>query len=92
MKFGVKIVISVIAIISIVFSIAGIVIIKSNFKHSFDKTINQSIDSHVLERYGIENNIATNIEKDGNISREKLSSYAISLVSYLGNEIGRAHV
>ena len=54
MKFGVKIVISVIAIISIVFSIAGIVIIKSNFKHSFDKTINQSIDSHVLERYGIE--------------------------------------
>ena len=62
MKFGVKIVISVIAIISIVFSIAGIVIIKSNFKHSFDKTINQSIDYHVLERYGIENNIATNIE------------------------------
>ena len=85
MKFGVKIVISVIAIISIIFSIAGIVIIKSNFKHSFEKTINQSIDSHVLERYGIENNIATNIEKNGNISREKLSSYAISLVSYLGN-------
>lgn len=86
MKFGVKIVISVIAIISVIFSIAGIVIIKSNFEHSFEKTINQSIDSHTLERYGIENNISTNIEKNGNISREKLSSYAISLVSYLGND------
>ena len=86
MKFGVKIVISVIAIISVIFSIAGIVMIKSNFKHSFEKTINQSIDSHTLERYGIENNISTNIEKNGNISREKLSSYAISLVSYLGND------
>ncbi len=86
MKFGVKIVISVIAIISIIFSVAGIVIIKSNFKHSFEKTISQSIDSHTLERYGIENNISTNIEKNGNISREKLSSYAVSLVLYLGND------
>ena len=86
MKFGVKIVISVIAIISVIFSIAGIVIIKSNFKYSFEKAINQSIDSHTLERYGIKNNISTNIEKNGNISREKLSSYAISLVSYLGND------
>ena len=60
--------------------------IKSNFKHSFEKTVSQSIDSHTLERYGIENNISTNIEKNGNISREKLSSYAISLVSYLGND------
>ncbi len=86
MKFGVKIVISVIAIISIIFSIAGIVIIKSNFKHSLEKTINQNIDSHTLERYGIENNINNNIDKNGNISREKLSSYAISFVSYLAND------
>lgn len=85
MKFGVKIVISVIAIISIIFSIAGIIIIKSNFKHSLEKTINQNIDSHILERYGIENNIDSNIDKKGNISREKLSSYAVSFVSYLAN-------
>jgi len=86
MKFWIKIVISVIAIISIIFSIAGIIIIKSNFKHSLEKTINQNIDSHTLERYGIENNIDINIDKNGNISREKLSSYAISFVSYLAND------
>lgn len=86
MKFGVKIVISVIAIISVIFSIAGIVIIESNFKHSLEKTVSQNIDSHTLERYGIENNISNNIDKNGNISREKLSSYAISLVSYLEND------
>lgn len=86
MKFTVKIIISVIAIISLIFSIAGIIIIKSNFKHSLEKTINQNIASHTLERYGIENNIDNNIDKNGNISIEKLSSYAISLVSYLGND------
>lgn len=85
MKFGVKIVISVIAIISIIFSIAGIIIIKSNFKNSLEKTINQNIDSHTLERYGIENNIDSHIDKNGNISREKLNSYAISFVTYLAN-------
>lgn len=85
MKFGIKIVISVIVIISIIFSIAGIIIIKSNFKHSLEKTINQNIDSHTLERYGIENNIDSNIDKNGKISKEKLSSYAISFVSYLAN-------
>ena len=85
MKFGVKIVISVIAIISIIFSLAGIIIIKSNFEHSLEKMINQNIESHNLERYGIENNIDSNIDKNGNISREKLSSYAISFVSYLAN-------
>ena len=83
MKFGVKIVISVIVIISIIFSIAGIIIIKSNFEHSLEKIINQNIESHNLERYGIENNIDSNIDKNGNISKEKLSSYAISFVSYL---------
>lgn len=85
MKFGVKIVISVIAIISIIISIAGIIMIKSNFGHSLKKIINQNIESHNLERYGIENNIDSNIDKNGNISREKLSSYAISFVSYLAN-------
>ena len=85
MKFGVKIVISVIAIISIIVSIAGIIMIKSNFEHSLEKIINQNIESHNLERYGIENNIDSNIDKNGNISREKLSSYAISFVSYLAN-------
>lgn len=86
MKFTIKIIISVIAIISIIFSIAGIVIIRSNFEHTLEKTINQNIDSHTLERYGIENNIDNNIDANGNISKEKLSSYAISLVSYLGND------
>ncbi|MCI8620391.1 MAG: HAMP domain-containing histidine kinase [Clostridia bacterium] len=85
MKFGVKIIISVIAIITIIFSIAGIIIIKSNFEHSLEKIINQNIESHNLERYGIENNIDSNIDKNGNISKENLSSYAISFVSYLAN-------
>lgn len=85
MKFTFKIIISVIAIISIIFSIAGIVIIKSNFEHSYQKTKKQSIDSHILERYGIKNNIDINIDENGKISKEKLVDYIRNLVTYLEN-------
>lgn len=85
MKFTFKIIISVIAIISIIFSIAGIVIIKSNFEHSFEKTKKQNIDSYILERYGIKNNIDNNINENGEISKEKLVEYIRNLVTYLEN-------
>ncbi len=85
MKFTLKIIISVVAIISIIFSISGIIMIKSNFKHSLEKTINQNIEAHTLERYGMENNIDANINKKGEISKEQLSIYARSLVYYLEN-------
>lgn len=85
MKFTLKIIISVVAIISIIFSISGIIMIKSNFKHSLEKTISQNIEAHTLERYGMENNIDTNINKKGEISKEQLSIYARSLVYYLEN-------
>ena len=85
MRFTFKIIISVIAIISIVFSVAGIIIIKSNFEHSFENIKQQCIDSHTLERYGIENNIDNNIDENGQISKEKLVSYIRNLVIYLEN-------
>lgn len=85
MKFTFKIIISVIAIISIIFSIAGIVIIKSNFEHSFEKTKKQNIDSYILERYGIKNNIDNNINENGEISKEKLVEHIRNLVTYLEN-------
>ena len=85
MKFTFKIIISVIAIISIIFSVAGIFIIKSNFEHSLEKTKKQNIDSHILERYGIKTNIDNNIEKNGEISKKKLVEYISNLVTYLEN-------
>ena len=53
MKFTLKIILSVMAIISIIFSIAGMAIINSNFEHSFEQTLSQNIDSYKLERYGL---------------------------------------
>lgn len=86
MKFTVKIIISVIAIISIIFSASGMLVIKSNFEYSLQNTINQKLDAHTLERYGIENDIVNNIDEKGTISKEKLNSYLITLVSYLQND------
>ena len=67
MKFTLKIILSVMAIISIIFSIAGMAIINSNFEHSFEQTLSQNIDSYKLERYGLKNNIDSKIDENGEI-------------------------
>lgn len=85
MKFTFKIIISILAIISVIFSIAGIVIIKSNFEYSFEKIKKQNIDSHILERYGVKNNIDNNVTENGEISKSKLVDYIRNLVAYLEN-------
>ena len=64
MKFTLKIILSVMAIISIIFSIAGMAIINSNFEHSFEQTLSQNIDSYKLERYGLKNNIDSKIDEN----------------------------
>ena len=85
MKFTLKIILSVMAIISIIFSIAGMAIINSNFEHSFEQTLSQNIDSYKLERYGLKNNIDSKIDENGEISKTEVNSYARNLNSYLEN-------
>jgi len=85
MKFTFKIIISVITIISIIFSIAGVTMCKQNFTHSLENTINQNIDNHLLIRYGIENNTIENIDENGAISDKKIIEYARNLILYLEN-------
>lgn len=83
MKFTWKLMLSVTTILSIIFSIAGIIMIQSNFKHALQATIDQHIEAHLLERYGIENQIVETISGQGEISTEKLTEYAKALISYL---------
>ena len=75
MKFTLKIILSVMAIISI----------NSNFEHSFEQTLSQNIDSYKLERYGLKNNIDSKIDENGEISKTEVNSYARNLNSYLEN-------
>ena len=65
------------AIISIIFSIAGMAIINSNFEHSFEQTLSQNIDSYKLERYGLKNNIDSKIDENGEISKTRILYYRI---------------
>lgn len=85
MKFTSKIIMSVTAIIAVIFSIAGIVICHQNFSYALEKTIHQNIDNHLLERYGVENNIINYVTEKEEIAKEKIIIYAKNLVSYLGN-------
>ena len=87
MKFTIKLIISVVATISVIFSIAGIVIVNKNFNHSLEVAVDKNIDGHLLERYGIEDNIVNNIAEDGSVSKEKLIQYAKGLISYFDNKM-----
>lgn len=82
MKFVFKLIISIIAIISVIFSTSGIILINKNFKHSLDVTINQNIEGHLLEKYGIEDNVVNNITEDGEIFKDSIIQYAKGLEYY----------
>lgn len=86
MKFTVKIIISVTAIIAIIFSLAGIIMCQQNFSYSLDKIVSQNIENHLLKRYGVENNIVSNVTQKQEIQKEKIVEYANSLAPYLKND------
>ncbi|MCI8371732.1 MAG: HAMP domain-containing histidine kinase [Lachnospiraceae bacterium] len=85
MKFTWKLVISVTAIISVIFSAAALILISRNFRHSMEAVTNQNLEAHLLERYGIESHIMETISDNGEISAEKLTAYAKAMISYFGN-------
>lgn len=85
MKFSVKLVLYMTAMIAIIFSGAGIFIINQNFNYSLENVTNQSVNQHMLERYAIESNMVNSITKGEEITNKKLEEYATALSKYMGN-------
>lgn len=63
MKFWKKLVLFIIAIISIILSCSRYYIVKNNFWHAMENSSKQNKNQHVLEKYMLENEIVKNIQE-----------------------------
>lgn len=86
MKFSEKLVLYVTAIISVIFSGAGVFIVKQNFEHSLDEIVMQNSNQHILEKYIMESNIINNINSGEEITNKRIIEYANSLSTYVENK------
>ncbi len=83
MKFWKKLVLFIIAIISIILSCSRYYIVKSNFLHSIENTSKQNTNHHILEKYMLENNIVQSIQSGEEVNDEKIIEYVKSLSGYM---------
>lgn len=83
MKFGVKLVLCIVAIISIILSCSRFFIVRQNFIHSIENSANQNANSNTLERYYLESNIINNIQVGEEVTNEKILEHIQSLYSYM---------
>lgn len=62
MKFWKKLVLFIIATISIILSCSRYYIVKNNFLHSITNASKQNTNQHTLEKYMLESDIVKNIQ------------------------------
>lgn len=87
MKFGTKLALYIIVIISVILSCSRYFIIRQNFKHSIENSAKQNTNQYVLEKYMIESNIVKNIQLGEKITDEKIIEYVKELYNYTGNKL-----
>ena len=84
MKFSLKLVLSIIAIMACILSCSRFFIIRQSFRHSIEKSANQNSNQNIAQRYYLESNIVNNIQQGEEITNEKIIEYIKSLYSYIG--------
>lgn len=84
MKFGVKLILYIIVIIACILSISRYCIIRQSFNYSLNKSIEESINRYIAQKYYLESNIIKNIEAGEKITGEDLITEVKLLYSYIG--------
>lgn len=84
MKFSLKLVLSIIVIMTCILSCNRFFIIRQSFRHSIEKSANQNSNQNIAQRYYIESNIVNNIQQGEEITNDKVIEYISSLYSYIG--------
>lgn len=82
MKFSTKLILGTTIIISILFSIGGSIMIRENFKVSYENLVDQNTKQYILHRYSVESSIRSHLENNNKFTKdiiirsmEKLGSY-----------------
>lgn len=89
MKFTLKLVLSIIAIIACILACSRYFVVRQNFMHSIEKRIMQNTNQHTYQRYYIESNVIGLIQQGEEITNDKIADFIKSLYSYLGENSER---
>ena len=84
MKFTLKLVLSIIAIMACILSLSRYFLVRQSFVHLIEKSASQNANQHILQRYYIESNIINNIEQGEEITSDKIEEYVKDLYMYMG--------
>ncbi|MCI8396499.1 MAG: HAMP domain-containing histidine kinase [Clostridia bacterium] len=85
MKFGLKLVLYIIVIITCILSFSRYFIIRQSFTNSMKKRVSQNENNHITQKYYLESNIIKNIQDGKEMTAKELIEYVKSLYSYLDN-------
>ncbi len=87
MKFWLKMVLSILVMISVILSVSRLVMVRQNFKRSIETSANQNQNQNVLERYHLESSLIQEIQNGEEITKEKIVEQVKSLYSYMENRL-----
>jgi len=83
MQFWKKMVLFIVATISVVLSFSRLYMVKSNFSHSIENASKQGNNQHALEKYILESNLVETIRRGEEVTEDKIIAYIQSLYAHL---------
>lgn len=86
MKFSLKLMLSAISIIAILFSAGSTFLVARNFDHALQNAVAQNTQQHLLERYAMESNMLGYLLSGETFAPDKLAGYAKRLTGYASGE------
>lgn len=87
MKFWIKLMLSIVIIISVILSFSRYITVRQNFINSLDKEIKQNANKHKLSRYYLNSNIIAKIQQGEEFTEEHMYEYIKSLYEYMEDDI-----
>lgn len=86
MKFSLKLMLSAISIIAVLFSAGSTFLVARNFDHALQNAVAQNTQQHLLERYAMESNMLGYLLSGEAFAPDKLAGYAKRLTGYASGE------
>lgn len=89
MKVWKKLVLVIIAVISIILGVGRYFVVDNNFNYSIDYTAKQNSNQHILEKYLLESNILKLVQEGQEVTNEALVKDIESLYNYTESSEGK---
>lgn len=86
MKFSLKLMLSTISIIAVLFSAGGTFLVSRNFDHALRNAASQNTQQHLLERYAMESNMLGYLFSGEPYTPDRLADFAKRLTGYAAGE------